>query len=164
MKEEVLYIGDVKAFNRPVVMKCHGLGSCIGLFVKDRVTGITAGAHIFMPEACSNNFQDKPYAVQEAVNVMLSKMKALGSDLLTLRAKVVGGANLFAGLYDIGALNIQGVKEHLLKHKIFIAATDVGGSISRTAQFEAHSEKLVVNGKELQESNYKPVHICQKAY
>jgi chemotaxis receptor (MCP) glutamine deamidase CheD len=118
-----------------------------------------------MPEECSNDFQDKPYSVQQAVDVMLSKMKSYGSDLRTLRAKIVGGANLFAGLCDIGLLNIQGVKAHMLKHKIFIAATDVGGSISRTAQFDTFSEKLVVNGKELHGSTYnKSIPICQKAY
>jgi len=148
MKEEVLRIGDVKVFTHPVVMRCFGLCSCIGLFVKDRNTGVSGGAHIFLPDDIEN-----PNATFSAsVNTLLEKMKTHGSTLSGLRAKLTGGSNLLGKDLDIGALNIASVIGQLHKHGVFIAARDVGGCKSRSAQFDATTESLVIHSFETKQT------------
>lgn len=140
-KEEVLYIGEVKAFQHPVVMVCHGLGSCVGLFVKDRTTGICAGAHVFFPNDGKGPLDKTTNAT---VGLLLEKMKQLGSDLSYLRAKLVGGASCLCHRSDIGSLNIQTITDHLIQNKVFIAAKEVGGKVGRTARFSSANESLSI--------------------
>src|SRR4051812_11663902 len=95
MIEYKLNIGDVVASAVPASYICFGLGSCIGLFIQDRVTGISAGAHIFLPEeeqepADSSKF----YSATAAIDNILEQFKFHGNDLTALRAKVTGGANV----------------------------------------------------------------------
>lgn len=145
MREEVIKIGEVRVFNRPVVMKCYGLGTCIGLFVKDRVTGITGGAHIFLPQAYINAAGDEGISAEDCVKLMLQQMKEKGASLETLRAKIVGGANPLMQFHEVGTKNTEAVLQALIRNKVFIAAMDVGGKVSRTAKFNAASEELVVH-------------------
>jgi chemotaxis protein CheD len=150
-KEEVLGIGEVKVFNRPVVMTCYGLGSCIGLFIKDRSTGISGGAHVFLPENYAGYHSSNAISL---VNTMLGKMKLMGSDLTNLRAKLVGGANVLRfGENTIGAQNFYSVKEQLISNKVYIAAIDIGGKQGRTARFDVSTESLAVKILETKQVN-----------
>ncbi len=144
-KEEVLLIGQVKVFSHPVVMTCFGLGSCVGVFIKDRSTGICGGAHIFLP--AEERAHPSPH-FDSLIVEMLDKMKGKGSKLKNLRAKLVGGANVLRYRSDVGSMNIQHVKDQLIAHKVFIAAMEVGGKVSRTVRFRTSNESLTV--KELE--------------
>jgi chemotaxis protein CheD len=144
MTEEVLLIGDVKVFDRPVVMKCYGLGTCVGLFIKDHLTGITGGAHIFLPEFVEMNSFGEGIPADECVERMLKEMKKKGASLDTLRAKIAGGSNSHLHFYDTGQRNTRGVIDALVRNKVYIAAMDVGGTISRTVKFNTASGELTV--------------------
>src|SRR6187455_2858681 len=109
MREEVLLIGEVKVFDQPVVMKCYGLGTCVGLFVKDHMTGITGGAHIFLPDFNETNSFGEGIPADECVEHMLGEMKKKGASLSTLRAKIAGGSNSRLHFYDVGNRNTKGV-------------------------------------------------------
>ena len=146
--EEVLLMGEVKVFNQPVVMKCLGLGSCVGLFVKDRNTGISGGAHIFLPE----NILPENVNLIATVELLLAKMKTLGSDLSFLRAKLTGGSNVLGKSFDIGSLNITSVIDQLTRNRIYIAAQDVGGRVSRSARFDASTESLIIQVMETKQT------------
>ena len=150
MRMEILKIGDVKVFDTPVVMKCYGLKTCIGLFVKDRMSGVTGGAHIFMPEAGAyDTALDVPSAL-ESIRIMLSTMKHYGASLETLRAKLAGGA--IADSLGVGTRNTNTVVNALVENKVFIAAMDVGGSNSRTVRFIAESGQMEVRQLETNET------------
>jgi len=144
MREEVLLIGEVKVFDQPVVMKCYGLGSCVGLFVKDRRSGITGGAHIFLPEATHDFSFVENMSAGDCVQHMLEQMREKGASLETMRAKIAGGSNVLMNFNGIGSRNTNAVIDALLRNRIYIAARDVGGIISRTVEFNSNSEKLIV--------------------
>jgi chemotaxis protein CheD len=144
MREEVLLIGEVKVFDQPVVMKCHGLGTCVGLFVKDHMTGITGGAHIFLPDSNENNSMGDGIPANACVERMLEQMKKKGASLGTLRAKVVGGSNPLLHFLNVGTRNAQEVIDALVRNKIYIAAMDVGGTVSRSVEFNTTSGQLTV--------------------
>lgn len=149
MKELILNIGAVKAVKEDTTMVCFGLGSCIGLFVQDRVTGISGGAHILLPEHENSNMNDEnAYNAVKAINTLLQQFEKLGSSLQTLRAKVVGGSNVMSVPNLVGKQNAKSVIDELVKRKVFIAACDIGGVYSRTARFNTINGELVVKTPE----------------
>jgi chemotaxis protein CheD len=144
MKQRMLNINEIDATNKPVVYKCYGLGPCIGLFVTDRQKRISGGAHIpFSPSSGTGDLCDATHLISQLLTVLCS----LGSDLRCLNAKVIGGAQLF-GTSDFGRKNTEAVLEQLIDHKIFIAATDVGGSVSRTAYYNSLTGELHISTSE----------------
>lgn len=145
MSEFKLNIGEVMSSLENVIYTCSGLGSCIGLFIQDRVTGVSGGAHIFLPEAEPGPDHYSPYCnVTDAIDEILRQMKQNGSSLECLRAKVTGGANMLGFNSSIGERNAASVMRHLIDRKIFIAAKDLGGPFCRTARFESRSGILTV--------------------
>jgi chemotaxis protein CheD len=145
MIEHHLNIGDVVTSSRNVSYTCFGLGSCIGLFLQDRITGLSGGAHIFLPEDESGPYDvSKRYNVSSALDEILKQFKSRGSDLTALRAKVVGGANVLGGDSQIGDRNTKSVVSQLVAKKIFIAALDVGGTYCRSAKFQSNTGQLTV--------------------
>jgi len=149
--ECALNLGDIKVFNTPGIITCFGLGSCVGLFLYDRIHKIGGGAHIMLPmlegaENCTG-ISKGSYA-NHAIEALLEQMKLKESNVdgLGLRAKLAGGANLFnSGQMQVGKKNIAAVLEQLLLRKIYVAATDVGGTQSRTARFYTGTGNVEIN-------------------
>ncbi len=145
MIEYKLAIGDVAVSNISTTYTCYGLGSCLGVFIQDRLTGISGGAHILLPESDSNEIRsDKFYSVDSAVKRLLYQFEQLGSNLTYLRAKVTGGANVVGLTVDTGLMNTEALIKQLTENKIFIAAIEVGGKYSRTAQYKSDTGLLTV--------------------
>lgn len=145
MKEYYLNIGDVATSSNHATYSCLGLGSCIGLFLQDRTTGVTGGAHIFLPLRKDDVVTDaKFYNAENALEELLKQFKRRGANLNTLRAKATGGASVLGGNIQTGLHNAESVMNSLIQNRIFIAAFDVGGSYGRSAKFESESGQLVV--------------------
>ncbi|PZR31621.1 MAG: hypothetical protein DI538_20695 [Azospira oryzae] len=145
MIEYKLNIGDVAISEEPASYTCFGLGSCVGLFVQDRITGLSGGAHIFLPDSEGTGMdQKKFYNVTSALEELLTQFQLRGNQLDSLRAKVTGGADIVRLHYQTGKRNVESVVSHLTARKIFIAAMDVGGGFCRTAKFESKTGKLTV--------------------
>jgi len=151
-----LTIGDVKVHKGKATFTCHGLGSCIGLFIQDRTTGLAGGAHIFLPDTSHERQteENKFYCVTSALNQLLTQFETNGSDLTCLRAKVTGGANVLKLGMQIGYINAQATISQLNTNKIFIAATDLGGQYSRTVHFSTLTGELTVKKLEINEIKF----------
>ncbi len=149
MKEYILSIGDVRTVDgRMATFTCFGLGSCIGLFMEDRVAGIYGGAHIFLPDdkRPMNGDDGKYYSVVQAVDALLEQFARKGSSLQSLRAKITGGANVIVNAtYGIGKRNAQSTMNYLTVRGVYIASTDVGGRESRTARFHTATGNVNIN-------------------
>ena len=143
MKNITLNIGDVAVGKRDNSYTCFGLGSCIGLFLQDRITGISGGAHILLPQG-GEVTDGKYYSVYLAIEELLRRLKSFNAGEMALRAKIAGGANVIGASLNVGQQNIDQVIGCLSAHKIFIAAMDVGGNQSRTVCFEAATGQLSV--------------------
>jgi len=149
MREYILSIGDVKTIDeRIATFTCFGLGSCIGLFMEDRVAGIYGGAHIFLPDdkRPMNGDDGKYYSVVQAVDALLEQFARKGSSLQSLRAKITGGANVIVNAtHGIGRRNAQSTLNYLTVRGVYIASTDVGGRESRTARFHTVTGNVNIN-------------------
>jgi len=153
MIDYTLNIGDVVTSPRQASYTCYGLGSCIGLFLHDRLTGLSGGAHILLPESESGvSSFSKFYNVVSALDEMLAQFTNQGSTLEALRAKIVGGANVIGVNMLTGERNVKSVVRQLVARKIFVAALEVGGRYSRTAKFESTTGNLIVRISETNES------------
>ncbi len=149
-----LSIGDLLVSKeKDVTFTCYGLGSCIGLFVQDRTTGICGGAHIQLPsDSFSYNTSiGKYYSAQSAIEQIVNQFKSKGSNCLSLRAKIVGGSSMYGSSYDIGVRNIHDTITLLSKNLIYVAASDTGGKLSRTAFFNCTTGELIVRIAETNE-------------
>lgn len=134
MTVKMLTINALHVSSTPIIYTCYGLGSCIGLFIVDRLNNLYAGAHIAMPSVCSS--EGYPDALQ-IMDHLVSLLRGQGSDLTCLRAKIAGGAKVYESGLDIGAQNIKVVSQYLVNRKIFLAASDVGGRTARTVRFNS---------------------------
>ena len=145
MIEYKLNIGDVITSSAKASYTCFGLGSCVGVFIQDRLTGQSGGAHIFLPEDENGPAHYSCFCnVTSALDEILRQLKMNGNNLTSLRAKVTGGANVLRTFSTTGERNAQSVLKQLTERKIFIAASDLGGSYCRTAKFESNSGMLSV--------------------
>lgn len=112
----------------------YGLGSCIGLIVADRFTGISAVAHVVLPCGQGNRNLDPAKYADRVVPFLLDQMARLGASTERVHAFMAGGARMFeiAGTDDIGSRNAQVVQAELEKAGIPLVAADVGGNRGRT--------------------------------
>lgn len=143
MKVYTLNIGEVTTHHGQAEYNCFGLGSCIGLFLRDRLSGFTGAAHILLPENERGPDAFGWYSAADAIGELVRRFHRQGSTLNAVSAKLAGGANTI-GVQDTGARNIQSVVGLLRDLNIFIAGTDVGGTQSRTVRYEAASGHLMV--------------------
>lgn len=145
MRKRVLNINEMDVTSSPIVYTCYGLGSCIGLFVSDRVKKLTAGAHIPFP--FSDNAEEL-HGANRMIDDLMHLMEVQGSDLRCLRAKLTGGAQVYPGTNNIGRQNIEAVLQMLTDRKVYVASSDVGGQISRTARFNSETGDLYISTSE----------------
>ena len=135
----VLNMGEVAVTAGSGEIVCYGLGSCVGLFLYDRFRKVGAGAHVALP--ADGRFKESEGMLQYVVDGMLEK----GCCTLTMRAKLVGGANVMnMNCYQVGIRNIQYIKSELRKWGIMVQAEDTGGTNCRTAKLDIQSGELAI--------------------
>ena len=110
----------------------RGLGSCIGLALIDRLSGVAGMVHVVLPE--SNGSDPEPGKFADlAVPELIAKMQRAGAVARRLDAVMAGGARMFElGEMDIGARNTAAVKAWLSRAGLIIRAADTGGNRGRT--------------------------------
>ena len=110
----------------------RGLGSCIGLALIDRLSGVAGMAHVVLPESTNEDPQPGKFA-DLAVPALISEMQRAGAVVRRLDAVMAGGARMFElGEMDIGARNAAAVKSWLARAGVSVRAADTGGSRGRT--------------------------------
>ena len=114
-------ISDLKVCRPPDVLVTYALGSCVGICLL-----ATNGA------ATPMRFADT------AIPMLVNEMVKMGANRSRIRAKIAGGAVMFAATSDrfnIGERNIAAVKSALRKEGIPIIAEDTGLNYGRTVFF-----------------------------
>lgn len=126
-------MGEIEVSKRPGdELVARGLGSCIGLALIDRLSGVAGMAHIVLPE--SNGAKDEPGKFADlAVPAMIAQMQQAGAVTRRLDAVLAGGARMFElGELDIGARNAAAVKAGLARAGLKVRAAETGGNRGRT--------------------------------
>ncbi len=138
--ECVVGVGEYRIARNPGRLVCLGLGSCIGVAVYDLKSGVGGLAHAMLPryDEGRDKVHYSKYA-DSAIILMADELVELGADRAHLKAKMVGGAQMFSfgrsEALNIGERNIHAARETLRKERIPLLAEDTGGSKGRTITF-----------------------------
>jgi len=135
-------------------LSTFGLGSCVAVGLYEPGSGVSALAHVMLPRKGANGDGDPlgKYA-DTAVKAMLKEMAEAGADRGNVRAKVVGGSEMFdfSGIAEgVGRRNVEAVKRELDAQGIPIEAEDVGGDHGRSVTFDGSGAlvlKTAVDGE-----------------
>lgn len=135
-----VFIGQVIVTRSPNVLQTV-LGSCVGVAMFDPQAGLGGMAHVFLPSSVGKAEDELPgkYA-DRAVDCLHAGLCRHGAVAARLRAKLAGGAQLFATLLngrgDVGSGILDVVHRRLGELRIPVVASAVGGSHGRRVAFD----------------------------
>ncbi|MCM1134815.1 MAG: chemotaxis protein CheD [Clostridium sp.] len=118
-----------------------GLGSCVGIAIRDPATGIGGLAHIMLPDSKESvNSSNRPKFADTGIEDMVNAIVRMGASRFRLVAKIAGGAQMFAGVgkndtIRVGDRNVLASKKKLAELKIPLLASDTGSTYGRTVVF-----------------------------
>ena len=143
-------ISDLNVVKSPDSLITYALGSCVGICLYDKMTGIAGLAHIMLPSINESTSKENFYKFADSGIVELIKKMAInGASQARLTAKIAGGAQMFkvsgiSPISNIGERNVISVKNVLREHNIKIIAEDTGENFGRTVTFNAADGSLIV--------------------
>ncbi|MBE6906550.1 chemotaxis protein CheD [Marasmitruncus massiliensis] len=136
-------ISDLNIVKAPDVLVTYALGSCVGICLYDPVAKIAGLSHIMLPSVSQMpGARDSYKFADTAIVILVKKMTELGARSARMKAKIAGGAQMFAALSNssianIGQRNVTAVKNTLAQLNIPIIAEDTGKNYGRTLYFNA---------------------------
>jgi chemotaxis protein CheD len=142
----VIGIGEYVVVEGDTKISTLGLGSCIGTVIYDDFKKISGMSHIMLPTIAGKQDKIGKYA-DTAIPALINDILAKGAQRSRLKAKIAGGASLFAFTEDnlkIGDRNKEAVEQILFQEKIPIISQDVGGERGRTITFNPISCELKI--------------------
>ena len=140
MSNLTIGIGDLKVCRVPDVLVTYALGACVGICLLDSTAKVGGLSHIMLPDSTAGvNGASAPMRFADtAIPLLIREMEKLGASRGRLRAKIAGGATMFAianDKFNIGDRNVAKVKAMLASERIPILAEDTGADYGRTLFF-----------------------------
>lgn len=138
MQEIKVGIGDLNIAKSPDRLITLGLGSCIGIAIFDTTNKIAGLSHIMLPDSKNFASNNNPLKYADtAIPLLVERLINDGANRRNLKAKIAGGASMFAfadksPTLDIGSRNSEAVKTILKQLNIPILKEDIGGNKGRT--------------------------------
>lgn len=141
---EIIKVGmaDLKTCVSPDGVTTLGLGSCVGIAIRDPVTKIGGLAHIMLPDSTTirNSSQNIAKFADTGIDELVRQMEKLGAKKARMVAKIAGGATMFTfqgknDMMQVGDRNVEAVKKKLKEISIPILAQDTGKNYGRTVTF-----------------------------
>ncbi|ODT51224.1 chemotaxis protein CheD [Devosia sp. 63-57] len=140
--------GDCHVSSAPDVTFSTVLGSCISACVRDRVAQIGGMNHFLLAEQ-SGSAKDRygasarygAFAMEQLINKVLSQGTGKKANL---EIKIFGGGKINSALDDVGAKNIEFVRQFLADEGYVAASQDMGGTYARRVLFKPHSGRAFV--------------------
>lgn len=144
-------MADMNITTHPGVLTTLGLGSCIGIALYDPISKIAGLAHIMLPDSTQikNNSNAAKFADTATVQLLANMIK-IGANRRHIRAKLAGGAQMFAfneqtsDMMRIGTRNAQAAQTVLHKLGITVVAQDTGENYGRTIELYTDDGRLVI--------------------
>ena len=143
-------MADLNTCVSPDGITTLGLGSCVGIAIRDPLTKIGGLAHVMLPDSTEikNNLNIYKFAdtgIEELVRLLVEK----GASRARLVAKIAGGAQMFAfqnksDLVRVGERNVQASKKKLAELKIPILSENTGENFGRTVIFYPETGDYVI--------------------
>ena len=149
---EIIKVGmaDLKVCTAPDGLTTLGLGSCVGIAMRDPVKGIGGLAHIMLPDSTIIKDNQNRYKFADTgIDDLISQLLALGANRARLESKIAGGAQMFAissksSSIQVGARNVEAVKAKLTALRIPILAEDTGQNFGRTVVYYPENGSFLI--------------------
>lgn len=140
---ELIKVGmaDLKVCISPDSITTLGLGSCVGIAIRDPITKVGGLAHIMLPDSTQiRNSTNIPKFADTGIAELVRQMSLKGASPYRMVAKIAGGAQMFAvggknNLVTVGDRNVEATKKKLRELHIPILAEDTGLNYGRTVVF-----------------------------
>src|SRR5690242_14940168 len=124
------------------------LGSCIAACIRDIEAKVGGMNHFLLAEP-SGSARDRygasarygAFAMEQLINKVLNRGTGRKANL---EIKVFGGGLINSALTDVGAKNIEFVRQFLRDEGYAVAGEDVGGAFARRVMFKPHSGRAFV--------------------
>ena len=134
-------IADMNVVLPPDAIMTIGLGSCVGIAIRDKTSKIGGLVHIMLPS--SLEVKSKANIAKFAdtgIPELVKRLEAKGAMRSRMVAKIAGGARMFAfqsksELSAVGERNVEATKKVLAELRIPIIAEDTGENYGRTVTF-----------------------------
>lgn len=149
---ETIKVGmaDLKICKSPDAITTLGLGSCVGIAIRDPQTKIGGLAHVMLPD--SKQIKDNsniPKFADTGIEELVRQVVAAGAVKSRLQAKIAGGAQMFAfqnksELVRVGDRNVLATIQKLKELGIPILAQDTGLNFGRTVIFYPENGDFVI--------------------
>ena len=143
-------MADLKICKAPDAVTTLGLGSCVGVAIRDPQTGIGGLAHVMLPDSTIiQNNSNIPKFADTGTKELVRQLVAAGANKTRLVAKIAGGAQMFAfqnknDLMAVGERNVASVKKTLKELGIKILAEDTGENFGRTVEFYPETGDYII--------------------
>lgn len=150
-------MADLNICVSPDSITTLGLGSCVGIALRDPVTKIGGLAHIMLPDSTViRNNSNIPKFADTGIEELVKRVVAKGANRGRLVAKIAGGAQMFAfqsknEMVRVGERNVEATKKKLAQLKIPILAEDTGKDYGRTVIFYPETGNFVIRAVGKQE-------------
>lgn len=144
-------MADLKTCHSPDGLTTLGLGSCIGIAIRDPMTKIGGLAHIMLPDstAIRGSGQNIAKFADTGIAELVRQMEKLGASKSRMTAKLAGGATMFAfqsksDMVQVGARNAEAAVKKLRELGIPILAQDTGENYGRTVIFYPETGDYII--------------------
>lgn len=141
---EIIKVGmaDLKTCVSPNGVTTLGLGSCVGIALRDPMNKVGGLAHIMLPDstAIRNSQLNIAKFADTGIEELVRQMEKLGARRTRMVAKIAGGATMFnfqgrSDMVQVGARNVEASIAKLRQLRIPILAQDTGANYGRTVIF-----------------------------
>ena len=151
-------MADLKVCKSPDGLTTLGLGSCVGVALRDPITKVGGLLHAMLPDSTviKNNTCVEKF-VDSGLEELVKQMVRAGANKSRLEAKLAGGAQMFAfqrnsDLVKVGARNAEARKK-LSAMRIKLLAEDTGLNYGRTVIYYPETGIYVIKAVGKPEKN-----------
>lgn len=141
---DIIKVGmaDLNICVAPDGLTTLGLGSCVGVAIRDPITKVGGLAHVMLPDskAIKNSQQNIAKFADTALDELVRRMEAKGAVRSRMVAKMAGGATMFAfksksDMLMVGERNVNACRDKLKELGIRLLEEDTGENYGRTVIF-----------------------------
>ena len=143
-------MADLKLCKAPDAITTLGLGSCVGIAIRDPISKVGGLAHIMLPDSTQfSGTVNIPKYADTGAKELVRLIVANGGNRSRLVAKIAGGAQMFQfqsknDMTAVGQRNVEAVKKVLAELKIPILADDTGLNFGRTVEFYPETGDYII--------------------
>ncbi len=143
-------MADLNICKSPDGITTLGLGSCVGVAIRDPSTKIGGLLHAMLPDSTviKNNTTVEKF-VDSGIEELVKRLVKSGANRNKLEAKLAGGAQMFAfqrnsDLVKVGERNAEAARKKLRAMRIRLISEDTGQNYGRTVIFYPETGEYVI--------------------